>query len=434
MNVELIVFISIIVVLIIVIVKLFITNKNYKEKYSEIINIDEKTEVLLKKLNKLKEDFKNKKVIYDNLVKQVAIYDDEIELAELGFYKSMFPFNTSEKFKDEIKIIKDKQKTLISSKEAIYTTIEWTVEGSKVKGKTFANRIIKLTSRAFNNECDSAIARVKWNNVDKMILRIEKAFIAINKMNETNSVVIDYKYYDLKIKELKLTYEYENKKQQEKEEQAEIRQQIREEAKLEQEKEKALKEEDKYQKLFDKASKEAEKLSGDKLDALHIKLKELEKELEEAKKKSERAKSMAEQTRSGHVYVISNIGSFGENVYKIGMTRRLEPIDRVKELGDASVPFIFDIHAMIYSEDAPALENSLHKVFDKQRVNLVNSRKEFFNVSLLEIEEEVKKISPNIEFVKTIEARDYKESLSIRDKNNNSNSVDSLKNAFPNEL
>ena len=438
MNIELIglsVAVGVVVMFLIgYIVKLTISNNSYKEKFSKIINIEEESEQLGTELSRLKEDFKSKKSIYDSLIKQIAIYDDEIELAELGFYKRMFPFDTSEKFKGEIKKVRDKQKEIIASKKAIYTEIEWTVEGSKAKGKTFANRIIRLTSRAFNNECDSAIANVKWNNVDKMRLRIEKAWEAINKMNETNSVVIDYSYLKLKIDELRLTYEYQDKKQKEKEEQAEIRQLMREEAKLEQEKDKAEKEEEKYQKLFDKANKDAEKLSGDKLVALNLKLKELELELEAAKQKSMRAKSMAEQTRSGHVYVISNIGSFGENVYKIGMTRRLEPIDRVKELGDASVPFIFDVHAMIYSEDAPSLEKSLHKIFDRQRVNLVNSRKEFFNITLLEIEDEVKKISPNIEFIQTIEARDYKESIAIREKDNNSNSIDKLQKEFPTEL
>ena len=143
-------------------------------------------------------------------------------------------------------------------------------------------------------------------------------------------------------------------------------------------------------------------------------IEQLKQDLEEAHSKNERAKSMAQQTKSGHVYVISNIGSFGENVYKIGMTRRLEPLDRVRELGDASVPFIFDVHAMIYSKDAPALENTLHKVFDTKRVNLVNTRKEFFNVNLEEVEKEAKKISKEVEFIKTIEAKDYKESRAIR--------------------
>lgn len=189
---------------------------------------------------------------------------------------------------------------------------------------------------------------------------------------------------------------------------------MREDKMLEQETDEALKEEEKYQKLLDKAKADANKAAGAKLEALQKKIALLGSELEQAHAKSERAKSMAQQTKAGHVYIISNHGSFGENIYKIGMTRRLEPIDRVKELGDASVPFLFDVHAMIYSDDAPALENSLHKEFDFNRVNLVNSRKEFFNVTLDEIETQVKKISPHAKFVVTAEARQYKESQIIR--------------------
>lgn len=186
------------------------------------------------------------------------------------------------------------------------------------------------------------------------------------------------------------------------------------EAKLLQESEKATKEETKYQKLLDKAKAAVEHAAGEKLEALQDKIATLGLELDEAHAKSERAKSMAQQTKIGHVYVISNQGSFGEDVYKIGMTRRLEPLDRVKELGDASVPFIFDVHAMIYSEDAPTLENTLHKAFNNERVNLVNHRKEYFNVSLDSIEKEVKKLSPDANFVLTAEARQYRESQAIR--------------------
>ena len=127
---------------------------------------------------------------------------------------------------------------------------------------------------------------------------------------------------------------------------------------------------------------------------------------------------MAQQTKRGHVYIISNIGSFGENVYKIGMTRRLEPIDRVKELGDASVPFQFDIHAMIYSDEAPTLEHELHKAFTNNKVNMLNYRKEFFNVTLDEIENKVKEIGLDAEFSRLPEAMEYRETLAILEKLN----------------
>ena len=129
----------------------------------------------------------------------------------------------------------------------------------------------------------------------------------------------------------------------------------------------------------------------------------------------ERAMSRAQMTRSGHVYIISNIGSLGEDVYKIGMTRRLDPEDRIRELGGAPVPFRFDVHAMIYSEDAPTLENALHKALERRRVNRINPRKEFFNVSLEEIEEIVHQQDVNAEFIRIPPAEEFRKTLAIID-------------------
>lgn len=412
----------VIALLLFFLIKTLLKVRAYRKKYLPIIDIDEAIEKsnvektkIDRDIEKLRADYKSKKVIFDRLVKQVAIFDEEIELSELGFYKPHFDFDTSEKFKEAIQKCKEKQKIMVKDKKAVYCTQQWTVDGSKSKGTTMTNRNIRLTSRAFNNECDAVIANVRWNNIVRMEERLRKAHDAIDKMNVSNKIYISDKYLGLKIEELRLTHEYKEKKQQEKEEQAEIRRQMREEAKLQQEVEAAEKEEQKYQNLLDKARKEAEKAAGAKLDQIKAKMAMLEEELKEAHEKNERAKSMAEQTKAGHVYVISNIGSFGEHVYKIGMTRRLEPMDRVKELGDASVPFIFDVHAMIYSDDAPGLENALHKLFDDQRLNLVNSRKEFFSVQLDDIKEEVFRKFPDAEFIETAEAREFRESEAIRE-------------------
>ena len=413
-------------------------NKAYIERFSKIIDVDKEFEKVTleklkikKKIEELRASYKEKKIIFDKLVTEAAIYDEEIELAELGFYKPHYDFDTSEKYKEERAFIKSKQKEMISSKTAIFCHKEWTVEGSKAKGRTMTNRGIRLTARAFNNECDSAISNVSWNNAERMEQRVDKAFNAINKLNESNAIEISPEYLQLKVEELRLTQEYKEKKQQEKVEQAEIRQQMREEAKLEQEMEKALKDEERYQKLLDKAKIEAEKSTGAKLEKLKEKMAALGVELEEAHAKSERAKSMAQQTKAGHIYVISNIGSFGEGVYKVGMTRRLEPLDRVKELGDASVPFLFDIHAMIYSNDAPNMEKALHKSFDIKRVNLVNNRKEFFSVELEDIEKEVKKISSEAEFTLTAEAREYRESNAIRAQRAHVKTKGDIRNELP---
>ena len=415
--------------------------KKYEARFSKIIDVDKEYEkvssekqIIENSIDELRVSYKEKKAMFDRLVREAAIYNEEIELAELGFYKSQYDFDTSEEFKEEIENIKSKQKEYIADKTAIYGTTEWVVENSKAKGRAMTNRAIRLTARAFNKECDVAIATVKWNNAVRMEERIRKAFDAINKLNASSMVVISSDYLELKIKELRLTHEYREKKQQEKEEQAEIRRQMREEAKLEQEADKAFKDEEKFIKLLDKAKSDAEKAAGAQLEKLQLKISQLDVELAEAQAKSERAKSMAQQTKSGHVYVISNEGSFGDDVYKIGMTRRLEPLDRVKELGDASVPFIFDVHAMIYSDDAPALENALHKKFDWERLNLVNSRKEFFRVSLDDIESEVKNISPEAEFVETAEARQYRESLAIRAQREQQKSQNDVRNELPDSI
>ena len=186
----------------------------------------------------------------------------------------------------------------------------------------------------------------------------------------------------------------QEKIQKEKEEQKILREQMREEEKARREIEKmqvdAEREEKRYADALDKAKKDLDKKTEADRELFMQKIVELEAKLKEAQVNKERAKSQAELTRRGHVYVISNLGSFGENVYKIGMTRRLDPIDRVDELSDASVPFDFDIHALIQSDDAPTLERILHEEFNNSRLNKVNERKEFFKVDLKEIEKAIK--------------------------------------------
>lgn len=279
----------------------------------------------------------------------------------------------------------------------------------------------KLLLRAFNGECDAAVAKVTWNNATKMEERIAKAFDAINQLGGVMQVSIAPKYRELKLEELRLEHELEEKKRALAEEQRRIREQMRDEERAQREAEKAQSEaeaeESRFQKALDKARVELAKSKGEEHQRLNAKLVELEQKLAEAHAKTVRAKSMAELTKVGYVYVLSNVGSFGEDVYKIGMTRRLDPMDRVKELGDASVPFPFDVHAMVYSEDAPALEHELHQQFADRSVNLVNLRKEFFQVGLGEVETYVKKRGFTISFTKIAEAREYRESLEMRNAN-----------------
>jgi multidrug efflux pump subunit AcrA (membrane-fusion protein) len=228
---------------------------------------------------------------------------------------------------------------------------------------------------------------------------------------------IAHDYLNLKLEELFLAHEYQEKLQEEKEEQRRIREQIREEEVALRELEKARldaeKEEKRYVEALRKATEDAERAVGEKQQKLMWQVEELQRRLAEARTNKERAIAQAQLTRSGHVYVISNVGSFGEQVYKIGMTRRLDPMDRVKELGDASVPFPFDVHAIIYSEDAPALENKLHKLFHQRRVNLVNERKEFFRVSIDEIATAVRVNHGEIDITLAAEAAEYRKTVAM---------------------
>lgn len=394
---------------------------NVKDKYADIIDIEAHKEKMKKgiiqhekKLNSVKEKEREKQKEIKELEKKIAIYDEELGFYEFGVYKNVYDFETSEEFKRELEHYKILQKEMLKEKTAVYCDKEWTVGNSKKEGKKMINKAIKLTTKAFNNECSSAIANVRWNNVDQMLKRIEKSFNDINKLNETQEIVISEDYLDLKFGELRVSYEHKLKKQEEREEEKEINRRIKEEQKLEAEAKKANDEEYKYQKLLEKAMKEAEKHKDDMTESFQNEIDELNRKLEEAKEKNERAKSMAQQTKAGHVYVISNIGSFGENVYKIGMTRRLEPEDRVKELGNASVPFTFDIHAMIHSDNAPELETQLHKRLEDKRVNLINARKEFFRTDIKEIETIAKEINPKVEFYINPEAKEFRESESLR--------------------
>jgi hypothetical protein len=352
-----------------------------------------------------------------NLRKQIAIYESDIEVIDCGHYKPFYNYDISQKYKDALDEAREQQKQMLKDETAAVCSQTWTVNGKVSDGKKMSKQYIKLMLRAFNGESDAIVANVKWNNVAKMIDRLEAAYQAINKLGETHSIKIQRIYFQLKLNELKLTYEYQEKLNIEKEEQKRIREQMREDERVQREMEKVQKEaeeeEKRYEQALEKAKVELQNAHGELAEKMQSKIALLEQQLQEAMRNKERAISRAQLTKSGHVYVISNIGSFGENRYKIGMTRRLEPQERVRELSDASVPFDFDIHAMIYSENAPALENKLHDIFSSKRLNLVNERKEFFYVSIEEIEEVVKGFDAKLEIIKVPEARDYRQTVAI---------------------
>lgn len=354
--------------------------------------------------------------------KDLILLDDEILMQEFGLYKPIYDFESSEKYKQAIDNLRVIQKEMIKNKSAVIYSNNWTVDGSKAKGRKMTNDNIKQIIMAFNIECDNLIAKVKYNNIQSIQKRIEKTFERLNKLNESNQVRLTSKYLECKLSELKLVHEYQVKKQEEKEEQKRIREELREEAKLKKELEEAkkntLKDITHFENALSKLNEQlkSNNLSDEEIKNLQLKKEELEKNIDNLNLSLKDIDYRQENQRAGYVYIISNIGAFGKDVYKIGMTRRLEPMDRIDELGDASVPFNFDVHAMIFADDAPKLENALHKAFENKKLNMVNQRREFFNVTLEEIEKVVKEnFDKTVEFKKEPEAEQFRQSLKIKD-------------------
>ncbi len=352
---------------------------------------------------------------------EIKRLDLDLDVMDFGIYTPKYNCMNSEEYATKIKENRNKQKEMIKNKTALNFFDSWTLDGSLTKGRAMNNDNMKMYLRAFNNECDSLISKVKFNNFDRIKERIEKCAKALDKLNQRTKISVSYKYLQLKIDELHLVHEYNCKKQEEKEAMRAAREEEREQAKLQKEIEEARKSITKEKKHYENAKEkfvlQLEKCSTDeekndiqsKIDEIDVKLAEISKNLENIDYREA-------NKRAGYVYVISNIGSFGEGIYKIGMTRRLEPMDRVDELGDASVPFKFDVHAMIFSDDAPTLENALHKAFDDRKVNMINGRKEFFKVSLEEIEKVVKENHEKlIEFNEIPDAEQYRETLKIKE-------------------
>lgn len=272
---------------------------------------------------------------------------------------------------------------------------------------------------AFNGKVDSILSRAKHDNLGKLDQEIIDAYNLVNHNGTAfRNARIEPQYLEARQAELRWSVAANELRLQEREEQRLIKEEMREEERARKEYEKAIreaeKEEQMLQKAMEKARKELQSASEEQRQQYEEQLQELEQKLREAEESNQRAISMAQQTKRGHVYVISNVGSFGEDVFKIGMTRRLEPNDRVRELGDASVPFEFDVHAMMFSEDAPWLESELHKLFRQNQVNLVNPRKEFFRVNLSDLKKVALDLGIETKWTLAAEAREYRETLAIR--------------------
>jgi len=375
----------------------------------EILKSEKQAEELLGKYYELANQTKKLAETNKALENKINGYSDEYLLPVTTMLDDLIESYGFLDASNHLKVLKNEIKAAI--KNNLVAECDYVEETRK-------QTAIAFITNAFNSKADVYISRLRHDNVGKLIQSLKDDFLLLNEYGQAfRNARINTSYLNLRLEELKWGALILDFREKEKEEQREIREQIREEERAQKEYERAIKEAEKEEqflrKAYEKAKREFDSASDDQKAKYDQKMYELIEKLKEAEEKNQRALSMAQQTRAGHVYVISNIGSFGEDVLKLGMTRRLEPLDRIRELGDASVPFSFDVHAMIYSEDAPKLEKKLHHYFNHHRVNKVNYRKEFFKVNLSDIKNYLEVEGIQAQFTLKAEALQYRESLSI---------------------
>jgi hypothetical protein len=344
------------------------------------------------------------------LKNQVVITEDLAMLQEAGVYEYRHRLADAVAYKSQLEHLKDAIKTLVRRDSAILSTTSWTVNGSTTEGRKMVRDFSKLMLRAYNAEADNCVRTMKPHRLSSSIDRLDKARDSIARLGATMHIRIDPGYHSARTQELELTADYLAKQEEEKERIRAERERQRDEdaARKEFEREKArlTKEQAHWERVQEKWETQGD---ADKVAEAAAKL----SEIGEAIAGVERREA---NIRTGWVYVISNVGAFGENMVKIGLTRRLDPRERVRELGDASVPFRFDVHALVFSEDAVSLENRLHHDLADRRVNRVNLRREFFRATpaeVLAVLEQTEAREHLLEYTEFPEAEEWRTSLKL---------------------
>lgn len=419
-----------------------------KEQYSDIIDAEQAAAEIKREASKILDSAKEEKTLAEAESKRI-ISDAEAKALEIAgdAYSAMGKAKEYEKYLQAIKRTIEGYgdewlKPSYSLLDELAADFSYTDAGQKLKeardhsvqmmkAGQAANcdysepyrRItaIQFVVDAFNGKVDSLLSKVKQDNYGILERKIKDSYELVNKNGSAfrNAHILP-EYLNARLDELKWAVIVQELKAKAAEEQRALREKMMEEEKARREFERAQKEAEKEEAMLKKAMEKAKALLADANNEQKAKyeaqLKELEEKLSAAEEKNQRALSMAQQTKRGTVYIISNVGSFGENVYKVGMTRRLDPLDRVRELGDASVPFSFDVHAFIESEDAPALETELHKSLALMQMNKVNPRKEFFRVDLSIIKAIIEKKGLSANWTMLADAAEYRESLAIEER------------------
>lgn len=337
---------------------------------------------------------------------EVAVTEETAVLQEVGIYEYRHPLADAVAYQAELKQLKDRIKTMCRKDGgAIRAATDWTVNGSAAQGRKMVRETSKLMLRAYNAEADVLVRGMKPYKLDSAIDRLTKTAATIAKLGTTMSIHISTEYHSVRVRELELMADFLAKREEEKERERAERERLKEEQRAQRELEAERKRLEKEQQHFQTAY-EVLVAKGDEAGALRLK-----DQLDDVERAIQNVDYRAANARAGYVYVISNLGAFGERIVKIGMTRRLDPQDRVRELGDASVPFRFDVHALHFSGDAVGIEAELHRRFDDRRVNRVNGRKEFFYATPQEVKEHLVELAGEIlTFDENADAIEYHQS------------------------
>jgi hypothetical protein len=339
--------------------------------------------------------------------KSIVESEDLALLQEAGIYRYRHPLTDAVAYTKELAELEDRIKAMTRKDGgAVQATTSWTVNNSVAQGRAMVRDFSKLMLRAFNAEADNLVRGLKPYKLAAAVERLRKVADTIERLGKTMQIRISTPYLHLRLRELELTADFLQKQAEEKEAERIERERLREERKVAQEieRERARLEKERQHYVNALAALVAK---GDEDGA-----ERLRGQLDDVQRAIEDVDYRAANIRAGYVYVISNIGSFGERMVKVGMTRRLDPTDRIRELSDASVPFNFDIHALFFSKDAVGIETAMHERMAEVRVNLVNRRREFFRATPLEVKAHLAELSGELlQFQDIPEALEYRQCL-----------------------
>lgn len=409
---------------------------DFIRKSIEEESIDSQIEKLTNEQSETRQKIDSGTPILNKVIEAIKKTEEDLKFINVGLLPPVFKFDDCETLKAEIERCHAEQYDLIKLDKATIGFTNWTWMGDKGKGQRMVRQYRELLLRAFNAEYDFIRKQMRHSTYQTAKNKLYKLAEQLSKLGEAANVEIADEYLELKIEELSVWHSELVRKEELKAERKKQQALLRSQANKEGDDTEEL-EDDIYYRKSDlvKAQKLARELHGASALDMEEKIAKMQKEIESLEAKFERATSQAQITKAGYIYVISNIGSFGEGVVKIGMTRRLEPMDRVKELGDASVPFKFDVHTLTFVENAPNIEKTLHKKFDKQRVNVDNERKEFFKVTPQEVANAMSELSIEADWYFDVEAKEYRESLLIREaKNKQVSKAPKVSTALPNSI